>query len=121
MKLIDADTLNYVRARIYHDDGTIGGYNAVVPSSEIENAPTVDAWNFVYEELTKLRMFTGIYDARTSDAHHFINGVWIVMEVIAERAGHQDEFNDMFMHNVVESEERAERRMFEKAYEKAEE
>ncbi len=43
MKLIDADTLNYVRVRIYHDDGTIGGYNAVVPSSEIKNAPTVDA------------------------------------------------------------------------------
>lgn len=43
MRLIDADTLNYVRVRIYHDDGTIGGYNAVVPSSEIKNAPTVDA------------------------------------------------------------------------------
>lgn len=43
MKLINADTLNYVRVRIYHDDGTIGGYNAVVPSSEIKNAPTVDA------------------------------------------------------------------------------
>lgn len=43
MKLIDADALNYVRVRIYHDDGTIGGYNAVVPSSEIRNAPTVYA------------------------------------------------------------------------------
>ena len=42
MKLIDADTLNYVRVRIYHDDGTIGGYNAVVPSSEIKKAPTVE-------------------------------------------------------------------------------
>ena len=43
MRLIDADTLNYVRVRIYHDDGTIGGYNAVVPSSEIKNSPTVEA------------------------------------------------------------------------------
>ena len=43
MRLIDADALNYVRVRIAHDDGTIGGYNAVVPSSEIKNAPTVDA------------------------------------------------------------------------------
>ncbi len=43
VRLIDADTLNYVRVRIYHDDGTIGGYNAVVPSSEIKNVPTVDA------------------------------------------------------------------------------
>lgn len=43
MRLIDADALNYVRVRIAHDDGTIGGYNAVVPSSEIKNAPTIDA------------------------------------------------------------------------------
>ena len=43
VRLIDADALNYVRVRIAHDDGTIGGYNAVVPSSEIKNAPTVDA------------------------------------------------------------------------------
>lgn len=43
MRLIDADTLNYVRVRIAHEDGTIGGYNAVVPSSEIKNAPTIDA------------------------------------------------------------------------------
>lgn len=42
-RLIDADALNYVRVRIAHEDGTIGGYNAVVPSSEIKNAPTVDA------------------------------------------------------------------------------
>lgn len=51
-RLIDADALNYVRVRIYHDDGTIGGYNAVVPSSEIRNAPTVDAipmWFFEME------------------------------------------------------------------------
>lgn len=43
MRLIDADALNYVRVRIYHDDETIGGYTAIVPSSEIKNAPTVDA------------------------------------------------------------------------------
>ena len=43
MRLIDADALNYVMVRIAHDDGTIGGYNAVVPSSEIKNAPTIDA------------------------------------------------------------------------------
>lgn len=42
-RYIDADALNYVRVRIAHEDGTIGGYNAVVPSSEIKNAPTIDA------------------------------------------------------------------------------
>lgn len=65
------------------------------------------AWEEVYNELTKLRMFTGIYDARTSDADHFINGVWLVMEVIAERANKQDEFNDMFAKNVIKSKEKA--------------
>ena len=58
MRLIDADTLNYVRVRIYHDDGTIGGYNAVVPSSEIKNAPTVEAipieWIKKYTEENRL-------------------------------------------------------------------
>ena len=57
MRLIDADALNYVRVRIYHEDGTIGGYNAVIPSSEITNAPTIDAvpvshgrWKFIRDE-----------------------------------------------------------------------
>lgn len=39
--LIDADALVYSRVRIAHEDGTIGGYNAVVMSSEIKHAPTV--------------------------------------------------------------------------------
>ena len=99
MRLIDADAL----PRYGNRGGLVNWY-------DIEKASTVDAWKFVYEELTKLRMFTGIYDARTSDAKHYINGVWTVMEVIAERAGCHDEFDKMFIHNVVESEERAERK-----------
>ena len=43
MRLIDADKLHYSRIRIAHSDGTIGGYNAVVMSAEIKDAPTVDA------------------------------------------------------------------------------
>lgn len=43
MRLIDADKLHYSRIRIAHSDGTIGGYNAVVMSVEIKDAPTVDA------------------------------------------------------------------------------
>jgi len=43
MRLIDADALMYSRVRIAHDDGTIGGYNAVVMSSVINNSPTVEA------------------------------------------------------------------------------
>ena len=40
-RLIDADALHYSRIRIAHDDGTIGGYNAVVMSAEIKDAPTI--------------------------------------------------------------------------------
>ena len=43
MRLIDADKLHYNRIRIAHPDGIIGGYNAVVMSAEIKDAPTVDA------------------------------------------------------------------------------
>ena len=40
-KLIDADALHYSRIRIAHNDGTIGGYNAVVMSAEIKDATTI--------------------------------------------------------------------------------
>lgn len=43
MRLIDADALVFSRVRIAHEDGTIGGYNAVVMSSVINNSPTIDA------------------------------------------------------------------------------
>ncbi len=43
MRLIDADKLHYSRIRIAHSDGIVGGYNAVVMSAEIKDAPTVDA------------------------------------------------------------------------------
>lgn len=41
-RYIDADKLHYARVRILHNDGTVGGYNAVVPSAEIKDAPTAD-------------------------------------------------------------------------------
>lgn len=40
-RLIDADALHYNRIRIAHADGLIGGYNAVVMSAEIKDAPTI--------------------------------------------------------------------------------
>lgn len=40
-RLIDADALHYSRVRIIHEDGTVGGYNAVVMSAEIKDAPTI--------------------------------------------------------------------------------
>lgn len=41
-RYIDADKLTYSRVRIIHSDGTMGGWNAVVMSSVINNAPAVD-------------------------------------------------------------------------------
>lgn len=43
MRLIDADALHFNRIRIAHEDGTVGGYNAVAMSAEIKDAPTIDA------------------------------------------------------------------------------
>ena len=40
-RLIDADALHYNRIRIAHPDGAIGGWNAVVMSAEIKDAPTI--------------------------------------------------------------------------------
>ena len=39
--LIDRDALTFSRIRIAHPGGIIGGYNAVVMSAEINNAPTI--------------------------------------------------------------------------------
>lgn len=41
-RYIDADKLIFSRVRIIHPDGTAGGWNAVVMSSVINNAPTAD-------------------------------------------------------------------------------
>lgn len=40
-KLIDADKLHFVRVQIANSGGIVGGYNAVVPSAEIKDAPTI--------------------------------------------------------------------------------
>ena len=40
-RIIDADALHYSRIRMCHEDGTVGGYNAVVMSAEIKDAPTI--------------------------------------------------------------------------------
>lgn len=40
-RLIDADALHYSRVQIVHPGGIVGGYNAVVMSAEIKDAPTI--------------------------------------------------------------------------------
>lgn len=51
-RYIDADKLTYSRVRIIHSDGTMGGWNAVVMSSEINNAPAADVVEVRHGEWT---------------------------------------------------------------------
>lgn len=52
-RYIDADKLTFSRVRIIHPDGTIGGWNAVVMSSVINNTPTADVVEVVRCEKCK--------------------------------------------------------------------
>lgn len=65
------------------------------------------AFRIVLSELSKIRLFRGHYDAVNGN-DHFINGIWTVMELIADRADKYDEFGDLFFQNVIESQARAE-------------
>ena len=65
------------------------------------------AFKIVLAELSKIGMFSGRYDAVNGN-DHFINGIWTVMDVIADRAGQYDEFEDQFLENVIESQAKAE-------------
>lgn len=65
MRLIDADALHFNRIRIAHEDGTVGGYNAVVMSAEIKDAPTIDAVPVVRCKDCKYGpVYDGIYRTR---------------------------------------------------------
>ena len=66
------------------------------------------AFRIVLAELSKIKLFSGCYDAVNGN-EHFINGVWSVMDVIADKAGKYDEFEDQFLKNVLESQAKAER------------
>lgn len=66
------------------------------------------AFKIVLAELRKIRMFSGHYDALNRN-DHFMDGIWTVMEVIADRAGEYDEFEDQFLQAIAESQDKAER------------
>ena len=69
------------------------------------------AFRITLAELKKISLFCGKYDAKNGN-EHFMNGVWTVVEYIAygasERCG--DELNQLFLDNLISSEEKAERR-----------
>ena len=60
-RLIDADALVFSRVRIAHEDGTIGGYNAVVMSSVINNAPTIDAEPVRHGKWNKVKHYDNVF------------------------------------------------------------
>ena len=66
------------------------------------------AFRIVLTELSKIGMFRGRYDASNGN-DSFMNGVWTVMEVIAEGAGKHDEFDELFMLNLRLSKAKAKR------------
>ena len=69
--------------------------------------PGVDPWTIVYFALfDNYPMIRGCYDAKHGD-EHYMYGVELVMEIIAEKAGRQKEFNDVFSQNMKESLEKA--------------
>lgn len=62
----------------------------------------------VFEELKKIPMFRGIYDAKNGDIA-FMNGIWTVMEVISDHISDKvhDEFEKEFIDNLTVSEMKA--------------
>lgn len=67
-------------------------------------------WAFVYDELIKCPMFSGIHDATNGDKS-FMHGVGVVMDYIAYEAGKIDEFDEIFYSNLIKSEEKAKEKL----------
>ena len=65
------------------------------------------AYQMVFNDLYKCRMFQGHYDAINGNSH-FMSGIETVMEVIAYRAYDDDfaeEFSNEFTDNILRSRE----------------
>lgn len=65
------------------------------------------AYQMVFNDLCKCRMFKGHYDAFNGNSH-FMSGIETVMEVIAYRAYDDDfaeEFSNEFTDNILRSRE----------------
>lgn len=65
------------------------------------------AYKIVFNDLSKLSMYSGRYDAKNGNVH-FQYGMWTVLEHIAYNAGADvGAFNSSFSQNMLESEERS--------------
>lgn len=66
----------------------------------------VESFEVVYEHLCKWPMFVGCYDAKNGN-ENFMYGIGTVMETIAQVAGKEDSFNEMFFENMKKSQKKS--------------
>ena len=73
--------------------------------TELKERREQNPFKIVLEDLCKINMFTGKYDAKNGNKY-FIYGIWAVMEYIACKIDEetQDELNSMFCDNMEVSE-----------------
>lgn len=64
------------------------------------------AAKIMLNKLKECDLFCGKYDAKNGDPH-YMNGISTVMEMIAHFAG-DDDFEEMFLKNLIASEEKCE-------------
>ena len=74
---------------------------------ENEDMKKIEAYTIVYNELVRVGLFSGTYDA-VHGSRSYMNGVATVMEQIAMRAGVEKEYEELFMKNLVRSEQKIE-------------
>lgn len=69
------------------------------------------AYKIVFNDLKKINIYCGIYDAKNGEPN-FMYGIWTIMEHIAYEADERQvgEFNGLFSDNMDTSEEKAKRR-----------
>ena len=63
------------------------------------------AYKLVYNDLRKVNLFRGVYDARHGD-EHFMYGIQTVMEIVAFEA-EDFGFDDLFLDNLTYSQLKA--------------
>lgn len=68
-----------------------------------------EVFRYVYDKLTEIPLFIGIYDAKNG-SEDYEYGIETVMEVLADRAGCYDEYQKLVLDNIVSSKKRAERK-----------
>ena len=64
------------------------------------------AYRLVYQDLRKVSMFRGVYDARNGD-ETFMYGIQTVMENVAHGADEFEKFNNIFLDNMTYSQIKA--------------